>query len=1038
MIKNIKIIGYFDHCNLGDEQYKTTYNYIFSKYVKNYTDTSYNIDFIDCDKLHTYNINDDDIILIGGGDILNDYFLDKIIAKFTSKKNKIIALSVGLPFTSTLINTNKLNIIDYIFIRTLQDIELFKRYFDKNKIFYLPDISYFLKYTTLTNQQSDNNITYQSRLDELISLKSQQKKLIFISLSRHIYNKNYSYLYDKILHKFANFIINLIDLNFHIVFVAFNTNYTNSSENDVLINNDIKYILNTQYSYSEKNITFINDSFLPNQVLELYKYADISIPMRFHATLFSIYNSIPIFPIFSTRKIRNLLLDINWKYGYEFNVNQKFLPVDIELDILMSRFELFLYKSFTSNELKCNLIDINKNLFEKNILSNIIKMINIIDGDYIKSNNYKDKNQGIIDNTYKLIQSLAVERGYEDYRLITDEHLQSLIVNIIAYHLTNGSVNSIYNYGLQSKIFDLENFPTYDYNAEWLWILNDYNNKTSKNKLFSNPFGLFNLGYIDQVDYSGSHRSGWQYVYDNIKYLHKDDSDLLLDLYIDRTFHWNKELSKLLNIIPYKKNWIGFLHHTFDTSFSDYNCYKLLECQEFIDSLAFCKGIFVLSYDLKTKLLNEFQQMNINVPVFKLVHPSEDKVQTFNYKKFMTNKDKKLIHIGGWLRNVYSFYNLCLPKEITFTQKSLLCGKIGVTFSKQLDKLRKVALKGKNMNNYYPASDFLDNLHHILLNKNDRLVKNINLFESLKPITKELHHHHHNHHSDSDSDSSESEHRCHHHHCRHHHHHHHDHDHTHNHITPNNPNNLQNISQNNYEIDDFSIYYNNLINKKKYRSLNLKNISHHEATNDSIKLNFHELNNFFEKIESYINYYIGIFKNHRRHSKHHKEIDISVNVSQNVSQNEQSEDYENIQIIKNNWYKHFYDDMTKKIGSVDFIEFLNNEEYDTLLTENIVFINLVDASAVNTLIECILRNTPIIVNKHPAVVELLGEKYPLYFENNATDVEINISVHRLFKDPLIIKKAHKYLKHLDKSIYHINYFVSHFANIICMLKFLDN
>ena len=62
-----------------------------------------------------------------------------------------------------------------------------------------------------------------------------------------------------------------------------------------------------------------------------------------------------------------------------------------------------------------------------------------------------------------------------------------------------------------------------------------------------------------------------------------------------------------------------------------------------------------------------------------------------------------------------------------------------------------------------------------------------------------------------------------------------------------------------------------------------------------------------------------------------------------------------------------------------------NETVDThinkLLEKNIVFIDLYDSAANNTVLECIIRNTPLIVNRTPGVVEYLGEDYPLYFDN---------------------------------------------------------
>jgi hypothetical protein len=57
------------------------------------------------------------------------------------------------------------------------------------------------------------------------------------------------------------------------------------------------------------------------------------------------------------------------------------------------------------------------------------------------------------------------------------------------------------------------------------------------------------------------------------------------------------------------------------------------------------------------------------------------------------------------------------------------------------------------------------------------------------------------------------------------------------------------------------------------------------------------------------------------------------------------------------------------------------EEYDELLTKNIVFVDLFDASANNTVLECIVRGTPIIINNVGGVSEYLGKDYPLYFDN---------------------------------------------------------
>jgi len=122
--------------------------------------------------------------------------------------------------------------------------------------------------------------------------------------------------------------------------------------------------------------------------------------------------------------------------------------------------------------------------------------------------------------------------------------------------------------------------------------------------------------------------------------------------------------------------------------------------------------------------------------------------------------------------------------------------------------------------------------------------------------------------------------------------------------------------------------------------------------------------------------------------------------------------------------------MSNKIKSVDFIDYITNTDYDKLITKNIVYINLVDASAVNTIIECIVRHTPIIVNKHPAVVELLGEKYPLYL----TEDESTLFIHKLLKSDKLIRKAYHYLKKLNCKKFSINTFLNNFQKIITSIK----
>jgi hypothetical protein len=84
----------------------------------------------------------------------------------------------------------------------------------------------------------------------------------------------------------------------------------------------------------------------------------------------------------------------------------------------------------------------------------------------------------------------------------------------------------------------------------------------------------------------------------------------------------------------------------------------------------------------------------------------------------------------------------------------------------------------------------------------------------------------------------------------------------------------------------------------------------------------------------------------------------------------------------------------------------SNEAYDELLRDSLVLCEYFDASASNTVIECIARETPIVVNRNAAVEEYLGSDYPLYFEDIA-DVADLLSDER-------VTAAHRHLALLDK------------------------
>jgi hypothetical protein len=122
-----------------------------------------------------------------------------------------------------------------------------------------------------------------------------------------------------------------------------------------------------------------------------------------------------------------------------------------------------------------------------------------------------------------------------------------------------------------------------------------------------------------------------------------------------------------------------------------------------------------------------------------------------------------------------------------------------------------------------------------------------------------------------------------------------------------------------------------------------------------------------------------------------------------------------VDICRSPFLADFKDILPEEYKSVDIIQRLDNIEYDKLLQTHCVFIHLIDASAVNTLIECLARHCPILVNKIPPVVEILGDHYPLYY----TDLDSAGQVLN-YKNVL---KAHLYMRQRDLTFLNVKTFI---------------
>ncbi len=123
----------------------------------------------------------------------------------------------------------------------------------------------------------------------------------------------------------------------------------------------------------------------------------------------------------------------------------------------------------------------------------------------------------------------------------------------------------------------------------------------------------------------------------------------------------------------------------------------------------------------------------------------------------------------------------------------------------------------------------------------------------------------------------------------------------------------------------------------------------------------------------------------------------------------------------NKWVVGLQQYMSRVCSHVLTVEGVSDTEYDSILAKNIVFLRLYDASACNTVIECIVRATPLLINRLPAVVEALGPDYPLYYDTLAEALDKSRSF-------AMVAAAHDYLLRLCLENYHVEALVKSIRN----------
>ena len=199
-MSNFLITGYYFKNNLGDELLMKVASSIFNHYKTQ---------FICIDSINIYNtsyidtlIKWTDRLVLFGGEVINNYFLDKLLAIRTYA---LIKFNKFIPFYAVGVSCNsdyneilsKVDIFETIIFRNTNDYNLFYDRFNKNNIFLLPDPVFYLK-PNLTKHSffsklvcSVSHKVYNIGL--YLSQTAKDKEIIQNQIIRLIQNYNYNF-----------------------------------------------------------------------------------------------------------------------------------------------------------------------------------------------------------------------------------------------------------------------------------------------------------------------------------------------------------------------------------------------------------------------------------------------------------------------------------------------------------------------------------------------------------------------------------------------------------------------------------------------------------------------------------------------------------------------------------------------------------------------------------------------------------------------------------------------------------------------------
>lgn len=300
--------GYFFEDNAGDDQYVMLFRLLQRKYAKEYVCRFRN----QLGKFQEKEVQKQDIVIFGGGDIINPFFLEPL--RHYLIHHKKFAVSIGMPY---LTYEKDLQYFDTVSLRNVLD---FKRLQDNpndeykpRQLVSYPDLAFLLPFVRPT-------------IPRPISFA---KIVVGISFPRTWYRRDSSN-YFHLVRGLSTVFRQLLDRNpeIHLVFIPFCVRRRKINENDMILNHQFQQLLMEYHNRVRVVITPDDPSYVWSIDNEIHKNIDFMICGRFHSHIFSINRQIPFVSLSASRKCEQLMMELQHeKYFIKFPKDMDDCPI---------------------------------------------------------------------------------------------------------------------------------------------------------------------------------------------------------------------------------------------------------------------------------------------------------------------------------------------------------------------------------------------------------------------------------------------------------------------------------------------------------------------------------------------------------------------------------------------------------------------------------------------------------------------------------------------------------------------------------------